>query len=903
MRPLRLHGVCALFLVALAGLTLPTGGLGPIALAARAPGTGSESIPTPEASFGFKPGTEGRLASWTEISKYFDTVARASDRVELTEVGVTTEGNRLIAAIVSAPENIARLAAIREANQRLADPRTLSPEEAARLAADQKVIVAIGCSIHADEIGATQAANELLYHLATATDPSTLEMLRNVVLVLMPSLNPDGHTLVVNWFEKNRGTPFEAAPMPWLYHRYVGHDINRDAFMMNLAENRNLARFFYTEWHPQVFLTMHQMGSKGPRFFVPPNYEPIDPNYDPLIWREAGLLGHAMALELEHAGKSGVVSNALFDYYWPGYEDSAPLGHNTVCLLTEVASARLALPVVVAPSELSGSPHGLPQYRPQINFPNPWPGGTWTLADIVDYDLTAVKGLLGAASRYRESLLQNFYLMGKRAVEKGSATGPFAFLIPPDQYDPHAAAKLTNLLIQGGVEIQRAEEPFRAGGVEYPIGTAIVVMAQPYRAYVKTLLERQDYPARRLAPQGPPERPYDVAGWTLPYQMGVTVTVVDRPFRLPMTSRLERATIPPAEVGGERRASYLIVEGRGNGGAMAVMRLRAAGLQASWTSTDTNVSRRRFARGSIVVGDSRRARQSVQRVARELGLAASGARGKLPSGLLRLQPVRLALYKPWVRSIDEGWTRWLFEQYEFPFTSISDQDVRRTDLGARFDAIMLPDAPAERLIAGHAAGAVPPEYAGGLGEEGITGLKRFVEAGGTLIALDSSGDLAINAFKLPVRDLVRDARPDEFFCPGSILRLDLDPAQPLAYGMPEHTAAFFAYSAAYEITAPRETTEETAVATTRSRGSATGHSGPGELTAPIQIVGRYGSKDLLLSGWLEGGDRVAGQAAVVEARAGLGRVVLIGFRAQHRAQSHATFRLLFNAILTTGIKR
>ena len=238
-------------------------------------------------------------------------------------------------------------------NQRLADPRTLPQEDARTLAATHKVVVAIGASIHASEIGGTQAANELLHSLATTDDPGLLGVLQNVVVILIPSLNPDGHRLVVDWYQKQKGTPFEGGPMPWLYHKYAGHDLNRDAFMMNMAENRNLARFFYTQWHPQVFLTMHQMGANGPRFFVPPNVDPIDPNYDPLLWRTAGLLGSAMALELQRDGKSGVVSNAMYDYYWPGYEDSAPLGHNVVCLLTEVAAVKVATPVTVAPADLA----------------------------------------------------------------------------------------------------------------------------------------------------------------------------------------------------------------------------------------------------------------------------------------------------------------------------------------------------------------------------------------------------------------------------------------------------------------------------------------------------------------------------------------------------------------------
>src|SRR5262245_31041242 len=443
----------------------------PVTLPAQAP---SRPIKSPDEAFGFRMGAVRQLAAWPEIRKYFEDVAAASNRVELVDAGPTTDGNRLIAAVISSPENIARLEEIRSATLRLSDPRAISEADARALAAKTPVTVAVGASIHATEVGATQAANELLYTMATSDDADVAAVLRNTVVILFPSLNPDGHILTVDWYRKWKGTDFEGAPMPWLYHRYVGHDINRDAFMMNMAENRTIADFFYGRWHPQVFLTMHQMGSRGPRFFVPPNYDPIDPNYDPLIWRTAGLLGHAMALSMEEDRRSGVVQNALYDYYWPGYEDSAPLGHNTVCVLTEVASVRVATPIKVTKEDLQGGSRGLPEYRPQINFPNPWPGGSWTVRNIVDYDLAAARGLLVAAARYRAELLRNFYRMGARAVETGAKGGPFAFIIPPEQRDQYAANKFRQLLIDGAVEVQRSLEPFRVAETVYSAGTDLV---------------------------------------------------------------------------------------------------------------------------------------------------------------------------------------------------------------------------------------------------------------------------------------------------------------------------------------------------------------------------------------------------------------------------------------------
>lgn len=840
------------------------------------------TVASPEAFFGFRMGTDGKLAGWAAIEKYFNETDTASDRVSLVEIGPTTEGRRLIGAIVSAPENIARLGAIQAANRRLADPRTVSDDEAAKLVADHRVIVAIGCSIHASEIGATQTANELLYELATTDDPQTLAVLRDVVIILIPSLNPDGHELVVDWFNRQQGTAFEAAPMPWLYHKYAGHDINRDAFMLNLAENRSIARFFYKEWHPQVFLTMHQMGSTGPRFFLPPNYDPIDPNYDPIIWRTAGLLGHAMALQMERDGHQGVINSAMFDYYWPGYEDSAPLGHNTVCLLTEVASVALANPLTVQASELTGTPRGLPDYRTQINFPNPWPGGTWRLRDIVDYELSAVRGLLLAASRYRDELVRNFYVMGQRAIEQGERGGPFAFVVAPNQYDQQSTASLTNLLIDGGVEVQRSLEPFRVADNVYPAGTDVIFMAQPFRAYAKTLLERQVYPVRRLSPNAPPERPYDVTGWTLPLQMGVSVETIQQYFEPPPSVRLDHATMPPAQLWGDPRPSYYLVDARGNAGATAINRLTRANVAVSWTTAPIEAAGYTYQPGSLVVTHSRESRSALEGIARELGLRATGLRGRVPDSRRELSRPRVALYKPWVSNIDEGWTRWLLEQYEFAFESLTDQVARQGNLRSRYDVIILPDDQPDRLTNGHRPGSVPAEYAGGLGDEGIAALMRFVESGGTLVCLDSSCGLALQAFGLPLREVAQSAGPDRVFVPGSLVGLDLSVTEPLAFGMPAQTSAFFAFSAAFDSATP-----------TPTNGANGGQIGPG-----VKSVARYASRDLLQSGWLEGESLVAGRTAVAEATVGQGRVVLIGFRAQHRAQSAATFRLLFNAIFT-----
>ncbi len=826
------------------------------ALAAQSP----QPPPPPETYFGFALGADGKLAGADEIEKYFQAVATTSDRVKLVDLGTTTDGHRTIAAIVSASVNIRDLEQIRSTNQRLADPRTLTDDEAQRLVGSHKPVVAIGASIHATEIGGTQTATRLLYELTSATDARTIDQLNHLVVIIIPMLNPDGHRLVIDWYNRNKGTAFEGETMPWPDHKYAGHDINRDAFMLNLAESRNLARFFYREWHPHVFLSMHQMDGGAARFFAPPVADPIDANVDAVAWREAALLGSAMTLQLERDGHTGVVSGSLFDYYSPGYEDTAPLGHNTVCLLTEAARVKVATPIDEPTVDRDAR-------IPHVGAPHPWTGGRWALSDIVDYELSAIRGLLRAVDLYRDDVVSNFYAMGKRAIDAGRAVGPFAYIIPQAQHDALAVLKLEQLLLDAGVEIERSSELFTANGVSYPAGTDIVFLAQPYRSYVKTLMERQDYPV----PATIGDRPYDVTGWTLPAQLGVDVRSVDRPFDAPVMSHLTAPSfVPPAvTVWGDKKPSYYVVETRGTAGALVVNRLVAGNIKASWLDEPFDVNGFRYPPGSLVVPVAGNAGKLLQTLARPFGLRIDGARGKLPAATRPVGRVRMGLYKPWGDNADEGWTRWVLEQHEFPFTSLSPADVRSGNLRSRFDAIVLPSATPQSLLDGLPPEEAPAPYAGGLGDEGRQALDAFVRAGGTLICLDQAGGLAIDMFKLALKDVAHDAG-EKLLAPGTIVHIDTDQNDRLSYGIPARTAGVFVSSAAYEV--------------------ASG--------ANVKTAARYADNDLLVSGLLSGADVIRGKPAIVSTSIGSGRLVLLGFRVQHRAQSLATFRFLFNAIFS-----
>jgi len=842
-------------------------------------------IPSPASVLGFQPGEDRHLADWTQIADYFRRLDEASPRVQVLEIGRSTQNRPILMAIITSPENMARLDRYREIVRRLADPRTIADEaEAEGLIAEGRGIVAITCSIHSTEIVASQMAMELAYRLASDTSPETREILDRVILLLFPSPNPDGIDIVASWYRRTLGTPYEGTAPPELYHPYTGHDNNRDWFMLTQVETQALTRVLYREWFPQILYDVHQMGSTGARMFVPPFYDPPNPNIDPVLLRSVAVIGHHMAWELTAAGFRGVVTNAQYDTWWAGGLRTMPYYHNMVGILTEAASARLMTPITLTREQLRGATRGLPNpLERATNFPDPWPGGVWRPMDILRMELVAARALLRVAARYREEFLRTFYQLGKRAIERGRTEEPFAYVVPTEQWDPPTAAHLLNILMAQGVEVYRATERFVADGVEYPAGSYVLLLAQPRRALVKTLLEVQRYPERRLYPGGPPERPYDVAGWTLPLQMGVRVVEIARPFE----ARLERVTeaisvagrVSEAQGLEARRPSEILwfIEPKANRAFSAVNELLASGLfRASRLSREAVIEGRRYLAGTFVLQAAEGARssrtalrQTLEDIARRHGVEIH-AIAQRPLELVPVERRRIALYRSWVPSMDEGWTRWVLERFGFSYTTVRDADIRSGDLRARWDVIILPSDSPREIREGHRPGAYPPEYTGGLGKEGLENLKAFVAAGGTLLALGESSDLVIEEFGLPVRNVLRGLSPNEYFCPGSILRVTMDPHHPVAYGLPTETDVYVVGGLAFEITA---------------------HEGQ----APA-VVARY-VEDPLRSGYLLGREKIAGRAALLDVPYGRGRVILVGFRAQHRGQSWGTFKVLFNALV------
>ena len=746
-----------------------------------APGLTAQTVPTPREHFGFEIGSDRQLADWGELTAYFERLADTSPRVAVDTLGPTTVGNPFVMLTITSPENQARLDELQEINRRLADPRTISGEaELERLLDEGRTVVLITQGIHATEVGASQMSANLAYELASSDSERVLEILDNVVLLQIPSLNPDGLQWVADWYMSHVGTEFEAAPLPWLYHFYTGHDNNRDWYAFTQDETI-LTVGVQNAWRPQIVHDVHQMGSNAARIFFPPYIEPWEPNIDPALTAAVSQLGTYMAADLTAQGKKGVVVNAIYDSYTPAR--AYMHYHGAARILSETASARMATPITVSPEDL-GPGRNYDAGRRSWNFPAPWTGGEWGLPDIVEYQKAGAMALLTNAAKNRRYWLENFHGVHERAVE-GWPEWPDAWIIPAGQDSQPGIDYALRVLTMADVEVRTASAPFRVGGMEFPAGSWVVPMDQPYAGFANTMLEVQHYPDLREYPGGPPLRPYDVTAHTLGYLLDFDAVAVD--------GRIGVALSDPIPVP-------------------------------------------------------------------ELDF-------RLPAHLTGSNAPRVALYKSWQEPMPEGWQRWVFDQHDMPYDTLHDADIQGGAL-SDYDVLIFQAQDARSIREGFRPGQVPPEYAGGLGEDGVAAVRAFVEGGGRVVAIEEATEFVKELFALEIEDVTSSLPNTEFYIPGSILRLELDGTSELSEGMRNEVAAWYWDSSrAFAVSDPR-----------------------------LRVAARYGAGDPLLSGWVLGGEHVAGQPAILEGDVGEGSVVLFGFQPNYRAQTMATWPLLFNAL-------
>jgi len=861
----------------------------------------AQEITSPEKFFGFQLGADKKMARWDKIVEYFSVLEKQSGgRMKVVNMGPTSEGNPFLEVFITSPANLAKLEHYRDINLRITDPRGLTEAQARALTDEGKAVVVQSMSMHATEIGGSQMAPELAYDLLARKDEETRRILDNVIFIEVPSFNPDGQIMVTDWYNKQLGTPFEGTNPPWLYQKYAGHDNNRDAFMTNIPDSQYMARILFTEWKPEAYVDHHHMGGNGARIYLPPYAEPIRPGADPILWRELSWYGAHMAYKEEEAGLSGAINGAIYSGWGHfGFHWITPF-HNIAGMLTESASARLATPQFLHPDQLRGNTRNLPVYEAETIFPNPWPGGWWRLRDIVDRQKVSAWATLDLAARNRETVLWNAYLKAKRQTERGAAGKPGAYLISLRQHDPLTAMKMVNKLLVQGIEVQRASKTFTvASGMQYPEGSIIVSMAQPKMGLIKYLLGRTFYPDNEWTRErdGSPIRPYDMATDTMFEYMGVRVDPLDDASEIRDVA-MEKVSAPLASAGKLTRGpNGYSLDGRLNDSFRAVNLL-----------FDKNITVRRVDKpsanlrpGDFLVPAGSEA--TLEAVARQTGVDFTALSGAVSTGVHDTKRLRVAMYQRYGGgNIDEGWTRLMLEQFNFPYTSIFDPEIKKGSLNDKYDVLIIPNdstatitgetPPAGGTAAGRGGragagggpggggeggegggrgGNTPPEYRTGLGTEGVNAIRDFVQKGGTLVALNGASAFPMDRLGIGVRNVLTGKTTKEFWCPGSTLKVNIETTNPIAYGMPTQALALYLNSPAFEITAQN--------------------------SQDYEVVVRYADRELLESGWLVGEENLARRAAVVSAKLGQGKVVLIGFPAQHRAQTHGTYKLLFNTLV------
>ena len=806
-------------------------------------------VTKPEDFFGFSPGADYKLATYEEIASYFRKLGTESDRIRVTEIGTSSEGRPVLMAYISSAANLAKLDTI-QANQKRMALGEAEEAEARTIAASAPAVVWIDTAMHSNETMPGQVTPLLAYRLLSDESRETQRILDRVVLLLVPTMNPDGMQHVNEWYRRNAGTEYELAPYPGLYQRYAGHDNNRDWYMLNLQETRNAAKVLFEEWFPHIVYNQHQAPPFPARIFIPPYAEPMNPNIPPAVMEGISRIGFAMRERLAEEGKTGAISYVGFDGWWNGGLRSTPAFHNMHGILTETAGFLYATPFDYSPSQLPKTfPNGVPTDKPSIFYTGPWKGGRWSNSDGVAYNLSTSLAVLNLAASMPEHWSLKSWKLAKEQIAEGEKGSPYAYIVPATQWDPSSAEEFVRRLQMNGIAVEQATAAFTADGKPFPAGSYIIRAAQPFRGYLMDLLEAHKYPEIRLN-GGPVKEPYDSSGYTLSMQMGLDVARVNDRFQV-RSEALPRLHTPGPTWDRKQNASFRAV-------ADALKQGKPVGMAAdgAWLTES----------------------------------AANGA-------AYRVRAPRVGVYEPYRSDMDGGWTQWLLDSYRVGYQPLKNEDARAGNLRERFDAIIIASQPVSSILHGYPAGlpTLPrggassetmaarslqrPEYTGGIGMEGTLALRAFVEQGGTLLAFGEAVSLPIEMFPLPVSNV---AARGSFKAPGAVVRIQVAKGSLLSAGMPEQTNAFMDGGYAFE--------------------SRTLHDAKGA-TPMVRTVASYAEKDLLASGWMSGENAVKGRDAVTEVTLGKGRVLLFGIRPQFRGQTFATFKLVLNALYLAAAEK
>ena len=827
--------------------------------------TAAAQVPIPAAVLGHTPGDDYYLANYEEEIQYFHALAAHSDRIRMFTVGKSTEGRAIEVAVISSPENLAHLDEDKATARKLATADGLNDEQARDLARTSKVIVHIDGGLHANEVAGPQHSIELAYKLVSAqNDPEIDGILKNVILLLWPTLNPDGQDMVVSWYRKHVGTRYEVSPMPWLFQDYVGHDNNRDGYMLNMNESQVVTKT-ELDFSPVLFYCQHQTAPFPARIWIPPFSDPISSNISPYVRSWFNVIGTNMTAYLDAHQMPGAISESRFDNWYPGFVDYAGSFRNEISFFTETALYRYATPRFYTVDEF---PKDMQDLKALTMYTTPWRGGWWHLRDAVDYMVAASMSVLDTAARYRETLLYNRYQAARDNIQRYEQEPPFAYVIPSVQADAPEGQLLARTMQENGIRIDESEAGFHANDRDYPAGSWVIPMNQPYSALAKELFEVQRYPSALFTDSNKPvDLPYDVTGWTLPLQMGVRADAITDPLTPEELGKLKPVTAldpPPTEVSGA--GSVFVVSHKPNASFRLMNDALAQGGSVAFAQDEAKTPEG-MERGAIVITGLNRT--AIGDLSKKYAVSVL-ATEKAPEHTIALHKARVGLYRPWDPSIDEGWTRWILQQYGYAPVSLYNADMRAGGLRDRVDVLILPDMRVTQLMDGFREGIVPGQYAGGLGDIGLDNIREFVRQGGTLIAFNETAAALVPMLSLPVKNVLDGVKSDKFFCSGALLRVELESTdRPATWGLPGEPVVMFERGPAF--------------ATDKDfRGA---------------VLARYPEdSDPLESGLLLHPEAIENKVAALELPYGQGHIYLFGFKPQWRAQSHGTYKFFFNAL-------
>lgn len=848
--------------------------------------------------FGFEPGTDRKLFDYGELTGYMQKLAGESPRIRMEEIGKSPMGRPIYIAFISAAENIEQLDAMKQVNRELALNPDIPSDRLEKYVQDGKVFVLATLSMHSGEVGPSQSAPLIAYDLAATEDEKKLEWLGNVVYMMVPCHNPDGMDMVVENYEKHAGTRYEGASLPGVYHKYVGHDNNRDFVILSQEDNRAISEIYSLTWFPQVAVEKHQMGVTGTRYYVPPSHDPIAENVPAEVYSWGGVFGQHMATDMTSEGLAGVSQHYLFDDYWPGSTGTC-IWKNVIGFLTECASCRTATPVFVEPSELEVGGKGLSEYKKSVNMLLPWEGGWWRLGDIVRYEEVSTMSILKTASLYREDILRFRNAMCRQQVEKGRTEAPFYYILPAGQHDPGEMADLVNLMKEHGVEVYEMGGDLEIGGKNYYQGDVVIPLAQSFRPFIREVMEKQEFPQRHYTPGGELIRPYDITSWSLPLHRHVKadeigtrsreleagLSPIEGKYDLSATIEMEvHAMILPASMNRSYRAAFLALR---------------EGLRVERLNVDVELKGKQFEMGSFLVYSDAREKDDWERVLDEFGHPPGLVSNKRALDADPVSMPRIALVESYFHDMDAGWTRFIFDTYHIPFTVLHPDEITGAELAQKFDVIIFPDNDKNVLMTGkrksgddYYVGEYHPDYVKGMEKEGFEKLMAFSAGGGIIVAWGRScalfegllkskkgggKEVDKEEFRLPFRDISSGLSKEGLDIPGSLLGVDLLQDHPLTLGMPGRIGVFSRGRPVFETSVPI-------------------------FDADRRVIGRFPEKDVLMSGYAEGEEKLENKAAMIWIRKGKGQFVFFGFYPQFRASTQASFKLLFNSLLLDKIE-